>query len=89
MPTQSAVGRNTRNRPQESEREPPPELEYDYSSLSQKPGIPDISDWEEIRDEQTEETQSPQQEVSRSDDEPLEDNSLGMVECSPDSVLGL
>ena len=89
MSIQSAPGRNTRNRPQESAREPPPELVYDFSSLSTGPGIPDISDWEEIRDNQTEETRSPQQDNSRPADNPLEDNSLGMVECSPDSVLGL
>ena len=89
MPVQSAAGRNTRNRPQESAQEPPLELEYDYSSISPKPGIPDISDWEEIQDGQTEEPQSSQQEIPQPPDKPLQDNSLGMVECSPDSVLGL
>ncbi|MBQ9346511.1 MAG: type IV secretory system conjugative DNA transfer family protein, partial [Oscillibacter sp.] len=92
-PMQSAADWNKRNCPQESQRESPPELEYDFSSLSAGPGIPDISDWEEIRDNQTGEAQSPQQfprqENSQSIDEPPEDNSLGMVECSPDSVLGL
>ena len=88
-PMQSAADWNKQNRPKESQREPPPELEYDFSSLSAGPGIPDISDWEEIRDNQTKETQSPRQEMPQPPDKPLEDNSLGMVECSPDSVLGL
>ena len=94
---QSAADWNKRNRPQESQREPQPELIYDYSALIPGSRVPDISDWEEMRDDQTAEKhspqqftrQSPRQEDSQPTDEPPEDNSLGMVECSPDSVLGL
>ena len=92
MPVQNAAGQNTQRRPQESAREPPPELVYDFSSLSAGPGIPDISDWEEVQDNQSKQTemnQSQQQDNSRLADKSSEDDSLGMVECSPDSVLGL
>ncbi|MBQ9347008.1 MAG: type IV secretory system conjugative DNA transfer family protein, partial [Oscillibacter sp.] len=41
MPVQNAAGQNTQRRPQESARQPPPELVYDFSSLSAGPGIPD------------------------------------------------
>lgn len=98
-PVQQTAGWNAQkqsqpqNNPQESIQEPPPELEYDYSSLSRGPGVLDISDWEEIPDEQTGEAQSmqqsPQQENSQSGTKPPLDDSLGMVECTADLVLGL